>query len=82
MSLHDAGRKEARIRMERARDSFIQMESRPDWVFKIKWDADFRINQGRASRSYIIEFRQPVPLNELIRILTGVSGEIASAFHT
>lgn len=80
MGLHDAGRKEQRSRINQYRGDYVAMESNPDWVFRIKWDAEFKLNQGRASRAYVVEFRQPIPLGELVKILERVEGDLENAF--
>lgn len=56
------------------------MERRPDWVYKIDWDADFKFTQGRASKRYMIEFREPIDLAKLIKILDSVSSDLDNAF--
>lgn len=81
MSLHTAGRKERKERIEEYRGVFDGYD-KPDWVFRIRWDADFKISVGRASRSYIVQFRKPIPLAELNRILAGVEKEIEQALLT
>lgn len=77
---HDSGRKEARVRMNQVRGAFIDMERKPEWVFKIDWDADFKISQGRSSRRYMIEFRAPINLAKLIKILDTVEADLENAF--
>jgi hypothetical protein len=65
--------------MNSVREAFNTQDS-PDWTFKIKWDADFKLSMGRSSRSYVIEFREPIHLTKLMAILRSVEAELINAF--